>query len=275
MRTEEDVNKKIDEAVDKYMRENRRLQNGAISEVDDIRKDIRDVLEKYADEHGSISTNQIKSILREVESMEQELESVIADELERTVDVTTDKATTASAAALGALLAAGIISERKIKGNVKDFMYSRNTADNTGINDRLWRVSGDIIDQVRGDIRSGVIRGDSDTMISRNIKKTFEKNEWKIRRVIMTEGNNTFRKTFGEVAEQSGLVKAVRIIDNRGRHKYHKQHECYRLAEQDMYGWGKGVYRPQDTFIYDPHPQCTASFQYVLKDEVGKRDGDS
>lgn len=271
MKTETDINQELDQAMEKYMRENRRLQNGAISEVDEARIEILDILSKYAGDNGTIPKEKVRAILRELGEVESSIENRLTESIDETIDRTTDKAIKWSTVALGSILAAGLISVNKIKRDVRENVLNRKTSDGLSLNDRLQRLSGNLVDDVRKDIRSGILRGASVAAINRDIKKTVDKSVWQVRRLVMTEGNNAYRKTIGEVAIASKVVKAVRIIDNRGRHPNHESHECYRLAEQDMYGWGKGVYRPQDSFIYYPHPNCTAYYRFVLVDtEKGK-----
>lgn len=266
MNDEEIINKKLDEGIDKYFRENRRMQNGAISEIDEVRKQIIDILVEHVNEDGTIDKRKVQRILDEIEVVESEFERKLRDSIDETIDKTTNRAMEVAIGSLGALITAGVITRSGLKKRIKDSMLNREISDGLTLRDRLWRMSGGLLDELRTDIRSGILQGLSVTMIARRMGKTFKDREWMIRRVIMTEGFNTYRKTIGEVAIESGVVKAVRIVDLRGRHPYHERHECYRLAEQDMYGWGKGVYRPQDTFIYYPHPNCTAYFRFILVD---------
>jgi len=266
MSAESDINKGLDEGIDKYFRENRRMQQGAVSEIDEVRKQIIDILVKHVNEDGTIDKRKVKRILDEIEVVESEFEKKLEDAIDDTIDKTSTRAMEVAVGSLGALIAAGVITRRSLKKRIKDAVMNRKVSDGMTLRERLWRMSGGLLDELRTDIRSGILQGLSVTMIVRSIGKTFQSREWLIRRVIMTEGFNAYRKTIGEVAIESGVVKAVRIIDLRGRHPYHEHHECYRLAEQDMYGWGKGVYRPQDTFIYYPHPNCTAYFRFILVD---------
>lgn len=267
-KTEAQVNDKLDEAMERYIRQNRRMQNGAISEVDEARKEVLDILLKYAGEDGKISKDKVRKILRELEQMDSGLQDELIAQVEETIDNTTDIAIKSTLVALGALVAAGLISVKLLKEKVRKQMKVVGR-DGMTLEQRMQRVSGGFIDELRTVIRSGVLRGDSATTINRKVKKTFERNEWKIRRIIMAEGMHAYRESVGGIAEdlkKEGVIKAVKIVDNRGRHPHHERHECYRLAEQDKYGWGKGVYRPEDRFIYNPHPQCTAYYRFILVD---------
>lgn len=269
MADQKDLDEKLDKAEEKYFRENRRMQNRVIDELDDYRHEIRDILDKYADDNGKISKKDTKKVLRELDKLEDDIAETLKESVDEELDKTTDKAMKWTMAALGSLIAADAISKKDLRKKVKKAVKERKELKNVPLDDRIDRVSGSLLDGLRDNVRSGVIYGSSTTKIGRVVKQSFEKNEWQIRRVVMSEGNNAFRSASGELASLSDAVKAVKIIDNRGRHPYHESHECYRLAEQDMYGWGKGVYRPEDTFIYFPHPQCTAYYRFILKDDGG------
>lgn len=270
---EKEINLKLEEAQKKYFKENKRLQNGAIGEVNSTRLDVLDALERYADSEGKIDRRKIQAILRELGAAEDKVEQDLMNSIEDTIDKTSDRAIKTSTVALGALIVSSMIPTERIKNKVSDSIIEQKASDGLTLRDRLWRMSGGLVDEIRTDIRAGIIQGKSIVSIGRDVKRTFDKGEWKIRRLIMTEGYNAYRETIGEVAEEVGsdIIKGVKIIDNRGRHPYHKHHECYRLAEQDMYGWGKGVYRPQDYFIYNPHPQCTAYFHFVLVNDTEEK----
>lgn len=264
---EDKVNKKLDEAAEKYFRENRRMQDGTIDEIDGIRKDISDIISKYANDDGSIDKRRVRRILREIEDLESGLERVISETLDETVEETSNIAMKASIGALGSLVASKSIPQSDIRARVVSSVLDRKVDDGMSMRNRIWRSTGGLLDELRSDVRAGVLRGSGVVRISKDLGETVSSKEWLFRRIIMTEGYIAYRETIGEVAEESGVIKAVRIIDNRGRHPYHEHHECYRLAEQDMYGWGKGLYRPKDHFIYHPHPQCTAYFRFELVDE--------
>lgn len=267
MPTEEEVNKKLDDAMEKYMRENERLQRNAVSEVDGVRKDIIDTLEENVDGNDKISKTKVRKILKKLDSIEDAINERMEEAIVKTLEKSSDKAVKWSVAALGSLIAADAISGGKVRKKVRESVLGRKSLKDNIMSDRIESLSGSIIDSVRSDIRYEVRKGSSPTKINRVIKKSFKKNEWKIQRMVMTEGYNAYRYTIGEIAKQTDAIEAVKIIDNRGRHPYHETHECYRLAEQDKYGWGKGIYRPEDDFIYFPHPQCTAYYQYILKDD--------
>lgn len=267
MTTEEQINARLDDAMERYMTENERMQRGAVSDLRSVRLEILDLLEEYARADGTINKSRINSLLRRLNEVEGVYIDEISDAIEQATEESQNMAVEAAISALGGIVAAGIIGGLSI-GRVVRELLNDPREDGLSLDDRVRRLAGDIVDVSRGVIRSGVLRGHSPSRISRDVQRAIDEEMWKVRRVIMTEGTNAYRLTVAEIAKQTGEIRAVRIIDNRGRHRNHENHECYRLAEQDMYGWGKGVYRPEDTFIYFPHPNCTAYYQLVLTDEA-------
>lgn len=263
--TQDTLDEEMAEAFEKYQRINRRVQSGAINDVDTTRKELLDILHEYASDDGLIRKSSVRKLLRQIEFIEGEIERIINERVEEEIDEAIDRSINSTLVSLGALVTAGVISKRALKKRVRDEMFG--DLEGVDIEDRLRIMAGGYMDAIKSDIRRGVYRGDSIYVINRRLKRTFEKNEWLIRRVIMTEGLNAYRKTIGYMAsdlKEKGVIFAVKIIDNRGRHPRHETHECYKLAERNQYGWGKGVYRPEDEFIYDPHPQCTAYFTFVI-----------
>lgn len=269
MSEEDKINQRLRDAQDKYLRENYRQQNGAINDVSALRIELLTILDKYADSDGHIDKRKIRKILRELGDVEDDIERALVESVEESIDKTIENAIKTTIGAIGLIYIVSKLPKGRIKSSVTDSVLDGKHSDGMSLRDRMWRMSGGIVDEVRTNVRDGVLRDKSINSINRDIKKTFKDKDWQVRRVVMTEGYNAYRETVGEVASEVGndIIKAVRIIDLRGRHDNHESHECYRLAEQDMYGWGKGLYRPQDTFIYNPHPNCTAYFEYVLVDE--------
>lgn len=270
MKTEAQVNAIIDEGLDRYYEENRRMQNGAISDVDSVRKEVIDILTQYAGEDGVISRERVQQVLRELDVSESTYENVLNEVVEEVVDRTIERAINLSIAALGVYLTVDMIP-RSISENIKELVLSRPISDGLSMADRFYRLAGNIHDGIRSIVRDGIIRGSTIVAISREISRFLGRNEYHIRNIIMTEGFNIYRRTLVETAKISGVVRAVKIVDNRGRHRYHERHRCYILAERDTYGWGKGVYRLDDAYIYYPHPQCTAYYRFLLIPEDERR----
>ena len=177
-------------------------------------------------------------------------------------------------AVLGVALVFGGRSRRppqeNIVSEISDYVFNREGKDGIVLSDRIASVVGFLRDNIQREIRYGVLRGESVNRISRRIISVFEQTSWQFKRIVTTEIPTALRKGIATIGGKTNVVKAIKIYDTPGRIAHpgrHHHHECYRLAEQDMYGMGKGVYLPKDTFILDPHPQCTAYFRFILKED--------
>lgn|SRR5699024_4294252 len=264
MDKERRANEKLKRQFSKFLRTVESKQNGLAKEVDGTRIYFLDIVEKYAKEDGTIDDKKLRKILREIENQDDYIYDIINDEMESTIEESMNKAKRDVFTSLG-VMAAGIVGGKVIFDKIKKDALTGIGKDGNTLNKRIEKYTGNMLDEVRKAIRTGVLSGKTSGQINRDIKKAMEKESWKLKRLVGTELPNVYRRTVAELAKEGKNIKAVRIIDLRGRHPYHKKHECYRLAEQNVYGWGKGVYRPDDTYIYDPHPNCTAYFEYVFK----------
>lgn len=271
MRNEAEINAKLKERFEVFLRQIEREQNGLISEVDSTRVELIDLIEKYADEKGNIDKKRLRKLLRELETMDGYISDTILDEIENTIEESTNRAKRDILISLG-VLAVGVIGSKKILDGIKGGVMKDEAKDGLTLEERIRRFSGNLVDDIRKTIRDGIYKGHSTVQINRALKKTIKKQEWQLKRLVATVSPNAYRRTIAMMAQEGNYVKAVRIIDRRGRHKNHESHECYRLAEQDPYGWGKGVYRPEDSYIYEPHPNCTAYYELLLKDDIERGD---
>lgn len=267
---EERINEELEKLHDRYMRENKRMQKDAISEIDRTRLDLYDLLDDYAKQDNTISQARINSLLRELDGVERSIYEAILKSMEQSVNKSAEMTALAISAILVGVLSVNAFSENKVRTisrSITQSIFSEVASDNLTLNGRLRRLAGTYNDDVRNVLRAGILQGRSVNQLTSDIRKVYDEETWKIRRLVITEGNTAHRTATAKSAIESDVVKAVQIVDHPG-HKRHEQHECYRLARQNPYGWGEGVYRPEDTYIYSPHPQCTASFRYVLKDGV-------
>lgn len=271
----DDINRELEKISQRIMDAVNKESDYAINLIDGMRKDITDILMEYADTNDVIPESRIRSLLNELNDIEtgmgDSLYEALNDSVDKVARDTEKNLTGVLIATLGVAIVFGGRDKRPerddIISEVADFINSREIK-GVPLSKRIKAVSGILRDEMQRAIRYGVTMGESVTKISRRIKKAFDKAVWQVKRVFTTELPNAFRKTVATIGSKAGIVKGVKIIDNRGRHKYHEKHECYRLAEQDKYGMGKGVYKPSDTFIYSPHPQCSAYFRLVFYDNM-------
>lgn len=273
-----EINREIDDIVGDLLDGITRDADKAINKIDALRKEYNSVLLEYAKKDGTIPDNRVKPLLRELDELETKLGESINASLdglvEKATDNTNERLIGAAIAVVGISLVAGSRrpSEDSISKEVRDFMVGREFG-GVNISKRIKAVSGILRDTLQREIRYGAITGETITQISRRAKKAFDKALWQVKRIITSEIPTAIRKTISVIGGKLGIIKAVKIIDLPGRHAHperHHRHECYRLAEQDMYGWGSGIYKPSDTFIFDPHPQCSAYFHYILRNDLLK-----
>lgn len=272
-----EIERKIDnvlqEAYDEHERNQQRQINYVLAEIDRTRLDLIDLLTNHAKQDNTISKARIHTLLGELDEIERKIRDNGLKALDTVIDDTATKAIQTGVAALGLLAVVKALSsrrERQLARNVVDSVFGRFKDENIiDLSDRMWTLAGDYNAELRRVLQAGIIQGKSVNQLVSDVRKVYEAETWKIETIVITETNTAHRVGIAKVAEASEVVKAIKIIDHPG-HKRHDQHECYRLARQNPYGWGDGVYRPQDTYIYSPHPRCRASFRYVLKDEYLK-----
>src|SRR5699024_3907844 len=165
---------------DKYVQENRRSQNGTISEVEEARREILDILSEDVGDGVKIDRSKVRKLLREVERMDVVIQEKLEKRVEEDIEKATDRAINNTLGALGGLVAAGLLSRKVIKDRVREKMFEKNSR-GVSIYDRIMNTSGNIIDRLRSTIRSGVYGGSTVNQINRELKKTFEQSAWQIR----------------------------------------------------------------------------------------------
>lgn len=264
---------KFDELLAKvakdYGKLNAQQQEFAIKEIDRIRLEITDLLTDYAESDGTIKKQRLNSLLRELERVEKLVRQTGLASLETIATQTATFATTAISGAFTTVLGAAAISgpafDRINKQTLK-YVTKRFGDDGLVLSDRVWNLAGDQRAELSKVLRSGVLRGESVNQLVAQVRKVYDNETWKIRRLVITEGNTANRAATAYNAAESSVVKGVKIHDHPG-HANHTQHTCYTLAREDRYGWGAGVFKPTDSEIYSPHPNCTSYLTYVLNDE--------
>lgn len=257
----------LENAVKQYQKLNARQQRRVLRAVDGTRLDLSDLLNDLANSDGKIDRRRLMRALRELRAIEEKIDEVSLREIEDVIDETVrfgiDETTAALAAVIGVTVARRVKKRKTRKDTVA--AVGRPREDGLRLRDRTVVLAGDYNDRLASVIRSGIVRGESVSAIMRSAKQVYDGESWKLRSIVVTEGNVALRRTTGEIAKQSDVVKALRLHDGVGGHKYHEKHECYIWSNEDRYGLGKGVFRLEDDFIFNPHPNCTSYVTYVLK----------
>lgn len=257
-------------AAAQYERLNKRQQAFAIREIDRTRLELIELLNEYAGNDGTIQRRRVNTLLRDLDEIEANIRkygtAALEDVIKETAAFATAAAESAVIGALGSAAAIGIAFDR-MNAEVFRYVTTRFDADGLVLSDRIWRLAGEQRDALNTVIRSAIIRGESVKTTIAQVRRVYDTETWKIRRLVVTEGNTAYRVADSYYARRSPVVQALRINDRPG-HNNHTKHRCYELAHQNAYGLGTGIYPPDATEIYNPHPNCTSYLTYVLTEEV-------
>jgi hypothetical protein len=267
---ERKINDALEKSARQYQRLNTKQQRFVIAEIDRTRLEMIDVLNEYTGANNTIAKARLNSLLRDLESLEQSIRRYGTSSMETVIN---ESAAASTAAASGAVTSAvgesaaigvalGGINERSAQ-----YVATRFADDGLQLSDRVWQLAGDTRDELNRVIRSSIIRGDSLSKMTANVRKVYANETWKIERLVKTEGNTAYRVGNSYYAQESNVVKALKINDHAG-HPRHHTHKCYEYAHQNPYGWGEGVFKPTETKIFAPHPNCTSWLSYVLADDL-------
>ncbi len=238
----------------------------AIREMGRIRGEIADMLADYAGADGTIKRARLIRLLRELETVEQSLRQYGTDALNEVIKESAEFAVERANAAVEKVVGVALVTV-SLNQNVIDYVATRFGDDGLVLSDRIWSTSGVIRDAIATQLRSDIIKGESVGTMVRNVRKVYDNQTWMIRRLVVTEGNTAYRTANAMSIERSEVADWVRIVDNGSRHPRHKEHACYKLARENRYNMGRGIFRPTDTEIYQPHIQCSAFIVPVLKSE--------
>ena len=234
----------------------------AIREMGRVRADTAELLAEYADKDGEISRRRLSRLLRDMDVIEDELRKNGEQALHKIINDTTEWTTRKISGIPGVKLSANQFD--RINRHVVRYVVGRFGDDNLVLSDRIWGLSGEIRDELTSVIRTGIIRGDGVNAMIPRIRQAYNTETWKIERLARTESVTAHRAAVSYNAQASDLVKWVQFNDGTCGRKDHHRHACYALANEDRYGKGRGVYKPNDTDIWLPHPNCTSYITYIL-----------
>jgi hypothetical protein len=248
---------------------NAKQQDFAVKELARIQSEIVALLTEYAGDDGTVQRQRLTSLLRDLETIETNVRetgmATIQTIIAETAVYTTQAISGALVDTVGAAAVSGAVVNR-VNADVVNYVINRFGDDGLVLSDRVWNVAGDLRDELSKTIRGGIIRGESVGKLIRRVRDVHDNETWKIKRLVVTEGNTAYRVATSYNAQRSNVVKGLKINDRTG-HNNHTKHKCYDLANTDKYGMGAGVYQVDDPEIYQPHPNCTSYITYVLKDK--------
>ncbi|NRG30701.1 hypothetical protein [Niallia circulans] len=222
-----------------------------------MRAELVEKLAEYANDDGIIKRQRLNALLRELETIEKAVRTNGMNALESIIKESSSALTEGIAASI---IANGLAFD-KINANVFRYTVNRIGEDGLVLSDRVWQFAGDQREELSKAIRSGVIKGESVTTIIAAVRKVYANETWKIKRLVATEGNTAFRTAAAYSAQQSKVVKAMRVHHGKADRPNHR---CTILEKADSYGMGPGIYPATASEIYMMHPNCTGFLTYVL-----------
>jgi hypothetical protein len=251
-----------------FERLNQRQQTFAIREIERTRLELNDLITDYAKKDNTISRARLNSLLRDLDEIERSVRrngmNALDDVIRESAAFGTQAGEAALMGTLGNTAALGVAFNR-MNAEVFRYVNTRFSEDGLVLSDRVWQLAGDQRDKLNTVLRSGIIRGESVNTLTAQIRKVYDNETWKIKRLVRTEGNVAYRVGTGYRAQRSDSVAGLRIHKGRADRP---EHRCTQLSVVDEYGLGVGVYPPSNTEIYNPHVNCTSYLTYVLREEV-------
>ncbi|RVT57402.1 hypothetical protein [Niallia taxi] len=257
MTEQEKLDQLLEGLSDKYQKLNAKQQQFAVKEIERVRSQMNDILADYADSEGIIKRTRLNALLRELESIEKAVRTNSMDALESIIKESSEALTVG----IGTSIAAAGIAFDKVNANVFRYVVNRFGEDGLVLSDRVWQLAGDQREQISKVLRSGIIRGESVNTLIAAVRQVFANETWKIKRLVVTEGNTAYRVASAYSAQQSEVVKAMQV--HRGKAD-RPDHRCTQLELADSYGMGRGIYPATASEIYMMHPNCTGYLTYVL-----------
>lgn len=232
----------------------KRQEAFAIREIGRVRGEVSDMLTEFADSDGIIKRRRAGMVLSELDDIEAlirehgtlALNSIIEESSEWTVNAINK----------GVGISTGT---RAVNRHVVNYVSKRFGEDGLVLSDRIWGLSGEIRDELSTVIRTNIIKGEGINAMIPQIRRVYDNETWKIRRLARTESVTAHRATIGYNARESGVVEWVQF-----HHGIKSSEPCVDLANEDRYGKGPGVFKPMDTDIWQPHVQCTGYSTYIL-----------
>jgi len=267
----EELDRLLEQAADQYQRINASLQAQAIRELNRIRAELIEKLASYTDANGKIAQVRLQSLINDLNTIEMRMREANATTMNSVIEQSAAAGVTAyseiTAGVIGVTVGEmlGGAAFDRVNQNVFQAAINRYGDDGLVILNRVWRVTREQRLAIQQALTSGVVTGKGVNSIIADVRKVYDNETWKIKRLVVTEGNITYRMASSYTAQQSPYVKALRI--HRGKAD-RPEHRCSQLEKIDRYGYGNGLYKPTDPEVLHPHVNCTSYTTYELVDDV-------
>lgn len=267
---QEQLNAILEKTASKYDGINDDLKDYAVKEIDRTRLELTDLLMAYANADDTINVTRINSLLTDLNKIKQQVYETGLDVMQNVITQSAEMGVSGSTVALGTAVGAVASAEitedvfNRISAEAVRYVVQRFGEDGLVLSDRVWQLSGQQSAELESVIRSGIIRGESVSTLVAKVRRVYANETWKIKRLVITEGNVAYRTGSAYVAQQSKFVKGIRI--HRGEAD-RPEHRCSQLEKIDRYGLGKGVFIPTDHEVLSPHVNCTSFVTYELVED--------
>jgi len=266
--------------------------------IEKSRLTIADILAKHANPDGTIPRGKVNVILDEILALENEIYRNLQRELRLVLEDVAQKTTIGLAEAIIAYIGISQLIEvvglpaalaeltigsveavfsaltgttyRNHVNSTVSSAFNRIGEDGLVLNDRIRNIAQVLRNEIEVTLRQSIRRGEGTTEIFRRLEQVFSDLSWRLDVITETEALYTLRQTIGKFAEDSGIFKALKIVDfPHGEPGEHERHKCYIYAHRDEHGLGEGVYPVGTRKIRNPHPRCRSVLLPVLIDGLG------
>src|SRR5690625_5539333 len=99
----------------------------------------------------------------------------------------------------------------RVNENAIKYVTKRFGDDGVVLYDRRWGLSGEIRDEISTVIGSGIIKGDGVSAMIPKIRKVYDNETWKIRRLARNESTTAYRAAINLHAKESDIVEWVQF----------------------------------------------------------------
>ena len=234
--------------LDEVMDEDKRITDETLAKLKALQPEYFAVIRSYTRADGTINPSRINSLYRDLEALEGDYRAVLEESVEQGVSAVT-KVTVAY------LISRYFSNGIRTLMDIDTFTDNRNL-DGLTLGDRSRIMGGDLTDSIRRKMRRSIYQGATASDLYDSVIDSFEDEEWKAKRLVTSEMNNSYRGQFAETLKNNG-EEYVQFYESQWcTHKRHNTHKCHLLANEDRYGLGAGVFKVTDSEIYSPHPQC-------------------
>ncbi|MDP1530329.1 MAG: hypothetical protein Q8M05_13185 [Rhodoferax sp.] len=267
-------------------------------------QEIAQAIRGNVDASDMVPLSQLKTLLRQVEDIVDSLgtqrDELLTSGLEAAAELGVRPYTLGGVLATGRSAQAVLTSAAamRVSTDAVAFVQSFTAADGLKLSDRLWRLdqgAKEVLTRAIGravvsgwdasraaaqfmydgntvpaDVRARLTGGKASALVRQADLLTGEGGEvWKADRVFRTEINRAHGTAYMAGAEQTPGFGGFRFLLHP---KHPRPDVCNLLAEQNLYGLGRGVYPDAKRCPWPAHPNTLSFVESVFEDEITDAD---